>query len=105
MNIIKFLSCGKANAVTRQDLVKLSGLNDRELRNQIEAARRSGIPIANDQDGNGYYICDSLPELKNQFRRNYNRAVSILSQQIHLRRKIDELEKNLHRFSTSSPLR
>lgn len=92
MNIINYIGVGRENAVTRESLCRTLMLPDRTIRRLIEEARREGALIVNDSTGAGYYITDDLGELKRQMRSNHNRAMSILVQQKHLRRKIKELE-------------
>lgn len=92
MNVLDYIGTGRENAVTRQELVRRMDLPDRKVRNMIEAARRDGALIVNDQTGAGYYISDKLEDLRHQYTRNNNRAMSILVQQKHLRRRIKELE-------------
>lgn len=92
MNVLDYIGTGRANAVTRQELVRRMDLPDRKVRNMIEAARRDGALIINAQDGAGYYIGDRLEDLRHQYKINNSRAMSILVQQKHLRRRIKELE-------------
>lgn len=92
MNICDFIPVGRENAIRRADLVQRVNLPDRTVRHMIEDARRQGAFIMNAQDGAGYYISEDLGELKRQLKRNENRALSILAQQKHLRRKVEEIE-------------
>lgn len=94
MNITDFIGIGRENAVTREQLRLRLNLPDRKIRNMIEEARKDGALIINAQDGAGYYVSDDLGELKRQHRSNHNRAMSILRQNTHLKRKIKELEVN-----------
>lgn len=55
INIVEFIPVGKKNAITRQQLVIATGMNDRQVRESISQARRETV-ILNDQDGNGYFI-------------------------------------------------
>lgn len=91
MNICDFIPRGKENAIRRVDLARRVNLPDRTVRQMIEVARREGALIMNAQDGAGYYMSEEVGELKRQYRTNHNRAMSILVQQKHLRRKIKEL--------------
>ena len=93
MNICEFIPVGKENAIRRDTLVTTLNLPDRRVRQMIEDARRDGALILNAQDGTGYYRSDDVGELKRQFQRNNSRAMSILVQQKHLRKKIKELEE------------
>lgn len=93
MNICDHIGIGRENAVTRSELCRKLRLSDRAVRKLIEDARREGALIVNDSSGAGYYITEDLGELNKQYRTNQNRAMSILVQQKHLRRKIKELEE------------
>lgn len=95
MNICDFIPRGRENAIRRADLVARLNLPDRKVREMIETARKDGALILNDQTGAGYYISEDLGELKRQLRSNHNRAMSVLRQNTHLRRKIKELEKDV----------
>lgn len=92
MNIVNFIPTGKENAITRADLVRVLNLPDRKVREMIETARKDGALILNAQDGAGYYISEDVGELKRQLHSNHSRAMSVLRQNTHLRRKIKELE-------------
>ncbi len=93
MDIMTYIGVGKEAAITRRELVRLTHLPDRMVREQIEAARRNGELIVNAGDGAGYYISDDLNELTRQYRMNESRAMSILVQQKFLRRRIKELKE------------
>lgn len=53
--VADFLHPGAKNAISRRDLMALTGLSDRELRLMIEAERRQGIPILSDNI-HGYFL-------------------------------------------------
>ena len=88
MNIVDYIGIGRENAVTREQLCTMTGLPDRTVRKLIADARNNGEVIINAQDGAGYYITDDPIELKMQYRQNENRALNILRQQKHIRRKL-----------------
>ena len=92
MNITDFIGTGRENAVTRSELVALLNLPDRTIRRLIQEARDRGEIIINAQDGAGYYMSDDVGEMKRQLALNNSRAMSVLKQQTHLRRKIAEAE-------------
>lgn len=56
-DILNYILTGRKNAVTRSELCRLSGIEDRKMRDAIHHARRK-IPILNMQDGQGYFIPD-----------------------------------------------
>lgn len=53
--IADLLHPGAENAISRRDLMVITGLSDRELRLMIEAERRQGIPILSDNT-HGYFL-------------------------------------------------
>lgn len=91
MNIADFIPVGKENAVTREQLCRLTGLSDRVNRKLIEIARTEGVIIVNDSDGEGYYISEEEADIRRQINTNHHRAMSILRQQKLLRQKLREL--------------
>ena len=93
MDIMQFIPREKENAVTRTQLVSMLALPDRKVRKLIEAARNRGEIILNDQSGAGYYTSDRLADLEAQYRANRSRAMAILRQQKHLKRRICSLER------------
>ena len=92
MNIADFIPVGKENAVTREQLCRLTGLGDRVNRKLIEIARTEGVIIVNDSDGEGYYISENEADIRRQMVTNHNRAMSILRQQKLLRQKLEEIQ-------------
>ena len=93
MDIMTFIAKGKENAISRQELCVLLALPDRTVRKLIQEARDRGELILNDQSGAGYYTSDDEGELKRQYRSNRTRAMSILRQQRHIRRRLRALEQ------------
>lgn len=61
---------GKENAVTREELIALTGMNDSHIRLQIEAAREKGIVICSTHTAKGYYIPKNQDEFE-EFIQNY----------------------------------
>ena len=59
MDIVDYIPYGRKNAITRTRLRIVTGLNDRQIREQISQARRDTV-ILNMQDGKGYFR--PLPE-------------------------------------------
>ncbi len=77
--IVEFIPVGKENAVTRGYLREVTGWNDRLVRKRIAEARKAGLLIINDQDGNGYYFADNIDEVRKQYKQDRARALSILA--------------------------
>ena len=74
--VADLLLCGAENAVSRRDLMALTGYKDRELRLLIEAERRQGIPILSDCVG-GYLLPASEAERQQCVRSLRRRAKEI----------------------------
>ena len=74
--VADLLLCGAENAVSRRDLMALTGYKDRELRLLIEAERRQGIPILSDCVG-GYFLPASEAERQQCVRSLRRRAKEI----------------------------
>ena len=60
INIIEHIPEGYENAISRKELCKRTGLNDRVVRSLIEDARRDTIIISN-TDGSGYWLFPDNP--------------------------------------------
>ena len=88
--LISHIPFGRENAVSRDYLSMLLGVTDREMRKAIRQARNEGHIIINDQNGRGYYQSDDLDHIARQYRQNQHRALSILVQQKHLRKRLKE---------------
>jgi hypothetical protein len=75
---------GKENAVTREALVTLTGMNDSSVRLQIEEARESGIVICSTHKSKGYYTPKDETEFS-EYIKNYSgpglRRLEIASKQ------------------------
>ncbi len=64
--IFELLPEGQENAVSRKDLIAITGMNDRELRKMIASERRDGALIlsSTDSEHSGYYRPASADELR-----------------------------------------
>ena len=91
-----FAQCSKyiPRYALREEIKNWTGekISDRTMREWIERARQEGLIIANDQDGYGYYIPRTKEELQALHKRNQNRAMAILMQQPHIKRRLKEWE-------------
>ncbi|MDE5754217.1 MAG: hypothetical protein K2J71_00585 [Oscillospiraceae bacterium] len=58
LNITDFIPDGLDNAVSQKQLCDMTHMNDREVRQAIETARRQGAPICSSchPDSSGYYM-------------------------------------------------
>ena len=74
--ISRFLLFGQQNAVPLQQLVKLSGLDNRTARRLIEIERRAGTAICSDNRC-GYFLAENEAELWRFVRSMQHRAAEI----------------------------
>ena len=74
--ILSAIGEGQENAVHLSELIRISGMTDRELRKTIEYIRRQGIVIIS--GNSGYYFPADEAELKAFVRREEHRAKSII---------------------------
>lgn len=75
--ISELLHPGAENAVSRRDLMTLTGFSDRELRLRIEAERRRGCPILSDCV-HGYFLPGDSAERDRCVRSLRRRAGEIM---------------------------
>ena len=92
MDIVKLLKEGSENAVTRAELMRLTGFSDRKVRRLITEARLNKQPIINTQNGKGYFLSRDIPLLKAQIALNRSRYSSEITQTQILVEIVNELE-------------
>ena len=66
------IPAGEAEAVSMQHLARVLDIGERELRREVENARRAGILICSSK--NGYFMPETIHELKAYARRAEKRA-------------------------------
>lgn len=72
----------------RKVLAQLLGVPDRKMRRLIEKARKEGLPVCNEQNGEGYYLADTREDIDRLIRSMYSRAMAILVQISALKRSL-----------------
>lgn len=93
----EFIDCipkGKDSAITTENLVIMGGFKDRrDMQKTIEAARNSGFVIASKcDDGGGYYIPQTVSELKSFIVTLDNRARHTLRSLQSAKQMLDDME-------------
>lgn len=74
IDIVAYIPHGEQNAISRRELVRLTGLPDREVRELIAEARYM-LPIIS--SGKGYYRPVTVDEVKRWLAREKKRAISV----------------------------
>ena len=64
MNIMDYIPTGKENAVSREMLVVMTGLDDRAVRGAIQRLVEKGEPIFSSSSHKGYWYSDDIDELE-----------------------------------------
>ncbi|MBQ9458309.1 MAG: hypothetical protein IJU66_00065 [Oscillospiraceae bacterium] len=82
--VVDVIPYGKRNAISRRMLASRVGMNDRNVRACIEAARRDGHFIISSNEG--YYLATEPEEVERQYRIDHARALSILARLTPMRR-------------------
>lgn len=68
MALIEYIRTGRQNAVTREELVRLTGKSDRINRREIERLRNAGVPIMSSTECSGYWMAESVEEVERFLR-------------------------------------
>lgn len=90
------IGTGKKLSRTEEWISALTGIHERLVRKLIEELRGDGHLICNDQDGEGYYIAESIDEVRRQYARDRSRALHVLYRLRPFRSKLREAERNLN---------
>lgn len=79
--ILNYIPYGRERAVTRRELMAMTGMHDRTVRDYIKQARQSGISILNMQNGEGYYrpLEEDADDVLHHYRQEGSRANDILA--------------------------
>lgn len=93
-DIINYIPHGRKNAVSRSQLVIMTGCNDRDVRKAISKARKEHI-ILSLENGSGYYqpTADDYPELRKCLNREESRARNIFASLKKLRALCEDYER------------
>ena len=64
VDVINYIKPGRANAVTRAQLVSLTGMDDRQVRDEIKRLRDSGEFIISTSRASGYWFAETDEEVQ-----------------------------------------
>lgn len=90
MNILDFIPYGKENAITRRELVRLTGLDDRLIRKEVKRLLKEGVPILSSSHCCGYWLSDDLDEWEAYIKETDKRRESLYFTTLELRKKFYE---------------
>lgn len=66
--------------ITREQLKTLTGMPDRQNRQEIERLRRDGVPIITKRDGTGYKLAETEAELETFLRMEYYAKIKTMAE-------------------------
>lgn len=91
-----YVPCGKENAVSKGYLSKMTGLDERMVRQGLKDANKvlidDGVAIVSTASHKGYWKTDNLDELKAYEAEQMHRAVSIILNLDPVRELIKRIE-------------
>lgn len=73
MELLNLIPYGRDNAVSRADLVRLTGWNDRKVRDEIKRLLRNGERILSSSSAKGYWRSDDPDEIERFLRESDHR--------------------------------
>lgn len=73
----EYLKEGRENAITRRELIMLTGLTDREIREEIRHISMEEVPVINLGDGEGYFIPEDASDILKYIGQETSRAREI----------------------------
>jgi hypothetical protein len=79
MNVVEYIPYGHEHPISREELIRMTGVVDRNIRDAIRAARLEGQMIISTADGYFRYRDeDDLPELRSYYMKERARTFSCL---------------------------
>lgn len=91
--VLNCLHTGKENAVSRYEIEKITGIDERTVREIIKRiVTEDGIPILSSSSAKGYWISEDLEEMRAYVRESDSREAT-------LRRNVDPIRKIITRKS------
>jgi hypothetical protein len=93
----EFIPIGKENAISRRDLCRMAGMNDREVRREIARLRveddGSDMVIVSASRGRGYYRTDCVEDIVGFIAEMTARISSIVEAIKHAKAVVERLRK------------
>lgn len=76
IELLSLIPYGRENAVSRHELQRLTGMNDRAVRLEIKRLLRTGEPILSSCKHSGYWRSENVAEWKEFINESKSRAES-----------------------------
>lgn len=91
VNIIDYIPFGKENAISRNELVRLTGLEDRAVRKLINKLRADGEIILSSSHRAGYWRSDNPVEIEQYLRECDSRCKKLAITNRKIRQRLYEM--------------
>ena len=62
--VLGHIPAGRENAISREELSRVTGLPDRTVRREVKRLVRAGIPILSSSTARGYWYSEDLQEIE-----------------------------------------
>ena len=92
MNILDFIPKGKENAINKETLCNLTGLNERDVRSAIKRAVECGEPVLSSSGHKGYWYSEDIDEIEEFIRENDHRSNAITKTTAKLKKHLYEMK-------------
>lgn len=91
LNALQFLGYGEQNAIKREQLARVMGVNERTAREAIRKLRMSGYAVVN--NGRGYYLAETAGEVDKECRKMYSHAFGTLGIAIKMKQNFENFNQ------------
>ena len=89
--ILSALRTGKENAISRSELMELTGCNDRMNRRAIESLIRDDlVPVCSFSSGKGYFLARTVEDAQHALNERHKRAMKHLTSEHAYKKFIHE---------------
>ena len=78
INIVDFIPVGSENSISRAELCRITGIDDRTVRDLIARARETTCICNGQSERGGYYLPETIDEANRFYAQERKRALSIL---------------------------
>ena len=91
LNALNFLGYGEKNAIKREELARVMGVNERTAREAIRQLRMNGHAVVN--NGSGYYLAETAGEVDRECRKMYSHAFGTLGIAIKMKQNFENFNQ------------
>lgn len=90
MNLLQYIPRGKRNAISRYDLSRITGIDERTIRKKIKEYVELGIPVLSSSHHKGYWMAEHITEIEEYIKECDSRSKSLYLTNKNLRKLLYE---------------